>query len=497
MKENSVDNVVLLVVDALRRDFVSAYTNNSPRPWDREHPTDLTPNIDTLAAAGERFDNTFSCINQTDPSMTSIRSGQYPARHGVRHHGRDISEEEQRYAAGAQSLPAMLDDHKTLAVETTGRYHKKGFNSYRDPNKEDRPDYVDTGIDLLHMLPAVVEDRIKPTLKHIYVEYILDTGVGGGRKSHSAYPDAERMTDKFLDSLDSIEKPFFSLVHYWDTHIPYTSTDRPETAADVDFDFYDDGKTLQEVMDEINSMAGLSPGLADLADTVGDAEARVAAGARLVDEQIGRIVDELERRGLLEDTAIIVTSDHGESIDEHGIYFSHHTLYDQTTHVPLIIQAPGFSGKESRFVQHVDLAPTILDLLGEKYDPRQFDGQSLVPDENGARSLDRDEVLLEERWGEAKQALRTSDWKYIRRVEDRECYICGRVHGGPRELYDLTADPLESENLEETRPHQAEQLNDQLSIKLDSLPDPSGSSLRGDEMDEEYLKHLDALGYIS
>ena len=168
-----VKNVLVVISDALRRDFGTAYRDNAPTAWGYDHPITLTPTIDLLAANGERFDNAFACINATDPSMSSIRSGQYPARHGIRDHGRRLTDEQQKYAAGAQTIPAMLSEQTTIAVDTLGRWHVNGFDHYVNPFDDNVAKTARAGQRILQRLPpgAVVSRRMSARSYYQPVEH--------------------------------------------------------------------------------------------------------------------------------------------------------------------------------------------------------------------------------------------------------------------------------------------------------------------------------------
>jgi len=148
-----------------------------------------------------------------------------------------------------------------------------------------------------------------------------------------------------------------------------------------------------------------------------------------------------------------LTSDHGESLTEHNIFFDHHGLYDVTIRVPLIIWCPSmFSSyvRVSSLVQHVDLVPTLLDILNidEKYD---FNGKSLVPLIKGERDCIHSFVYVEEAHTQRKRAIRMENFKYIYALsnEGAVCRYCGFIHRGTEELYYLRKDPQELLNVVE------------------------------------------------
>ena len=95
----SVENVLLIVVDALRTDRVGVYGGS-----------DLTPNIDSIADDGEVFEQCYSCINATDSSLTTILTGTYPTHHGVLNHGQNITDEERQYPSGTTPLAGLLSN---------------------------------------------------------------------------------------------------------------------------------------------------------------------------------------------------------------------------------------------------------------------------------------------------------------------------------------------------------------------------------------------------
>ena len=154
---------------------------------------------------------------------------------------------------------------------------------------------------------------------------------------------------------------------------------------------------------------------------------------------------------MADDTLVILTGDHGESLTEHDIYFDHHGLYDETIHVPLLMRLPGKipSGTTPLpLVQHLDVAPTLLDACGIAA-PANMEGKSLWPLATAQSGQGGWETVYccESTW-QSKWAVRTHDTKFIlARQPDR--------HQMPmRELYDLTKDPAERHNLADERPDQ-------------------------------------------
>jgi len=160
------------------------------------------------------------------------------------------------------------------------------------------------------------------------------------------------------------------------------------------------------------------------------------------------LIDFLDKLKVLDESIVIITSDHGESLLEHGIYFNHHGLYDVTIHVPLVMVCPRYLPKGKRvkkLVQHIDLLPTILELLGITLE-LDIDGKSLLPAIFEGCDI-RDAIYVSEKGFQRKAAIRTQKYKFIMSLEDPYCKFCRRIHGGVEELYDLENDPHELNNI--------------------------------------------------
>ena len=163
---------------------------------------------------------------------------------------------------------------------------------------------------------------------------------------------------------------------------------------------------------------------------------------REVDSQIGRFLAWLRERGLADDTIVIVTGDHGEAFGEpHGGSGHGFTAYDEELRVPLIIWNPRLfrdGGRVTTVGSHIDLAPTILDLLGLR-SPNGWDGASLFDERKPPRAY-----LFAAAWGQYLLGVRSGDWKYI---------YDARL--GSEELYNLTEDPDERRDLSRLEPVRA------------------------------------------
>lgn len=471
-----VENIIIIVADALRADKVDSYSGG-----------DLTPNIDSIASEGEVFEQCYACINATDPSITTILTGLYPTRHGILNHGSRVTEKEYNHVSGTEPLPSLLTEtHQSVGIDTLERWHQRGFNEYLNPR--DSGGYnISQKINIPNSLRKIGKlSTIKDKAKSIL------------RSTNTNRPiRSKTITNLAEDFLQESDEPFFLFTHYWDSHIPYIPLDDcPKKIRDRTYDGED--IKLDNLLDSIKESPWkkeLATQLTGNATTLADMRRKYDAGIWKVDQAIGGLINSLKQQGVFEETAVIITSDHGESLTEHQIFFDHHGLYDQSVHVPLIIKAPGFSGRETQFVQHFDLAPTVMNLLNMNYDSGAFDGVTLTYSGN-ERSLQRDAVYMEESHTARKRAIRTKSRKYIRRLDNRDlCRYCRIKHGAEEELYELESDPGEECNVINQDPDIAEQLKQKLSSWIQDLP-KSKSGKGSFEPSNDVKDHLEEMGYL-
>ncbi|MGH9338881.1 MAG: tetratricopeptide repeat protein, partial [Acidobacteriota bacterium] len=205
------------------------------------------------------------------------------------------------------------------------------------------------------------------------------------------------------------------------------------------------------------------------------------------DELIGRLLKSLLRQGLQGNTLIVILSDHGESLGEHGEETHGVFLYDSTMHIPFIMAGPGLPEGQvvAQQVRSIDLMPSILDYLGISAG-EQVQGTTLLPAMTDGKRVRTDYAYMETLypkthmgWSELR-AMRTDDWKLV--VAPRP------------ELYRLSSDRDESRNIIDDHSREADRLRQR-------VQEIAGAESQGDieyeAMDEETLKQLQALGYVS
>jgi arylsulfatase A-like enzyme len=270
----------------------------------------------------------------------------------------------------------------------------------------------------------------------------LSQGGGRGRKT------AAIINRDFLDWLSQKEKgrPFFVFLNYFDVHSPYLVPDGYEPR------FGRRAKTPEE-------LALLQGWENRPKQNVPEREATLVSDAYddcigYLDDQIGALIDELENRRLLDNTLVVITSDHGEELGEHGLFGHGRSLYSQELHVPLIVLAPG-SSAAGRFVGEPvslrDLPATVVDLLGSTRNS-PFPGNSLacyLSSRSGPAGSPSSpafsEVALRDKV--SKNLTRAPAWRGPMQSVAAEQTACIVNADGRAELYDIINDPAEFHDL--------------------------------------------------
>jgi arylsulfatase len=488
-KEQKYPNIILIVIDALRARNLGCYGGQAM----------ASPHIDKLANKGIQFTNCYSCWNTTDQSLTSIFTGRYPRTHGIVHHGDKVTAEDMRIFRQLHSklLAELLKEKgfKTFAVDWMGRWFKRGFDFYgyeRDKSFWQKVIYFAFTLPYVHLrymaanlsLLRIYSKIRKTSLSSMWkgLKGVLNTfrfTFELARVQDADY--VTRFAKKVIDDVSGT--PFFLFCHYWDTHTPYHC---PKKYVHRD-------KSKPSKIDIISS--------------------KYSGAVSYVDKCIGDLIAVLNDHHILEDTLFIVTSDHGESLTEHDMFFDHHGLYEVTTHVPLILYNPKLFPQPKKIpalLQHIDLVPTILDYLGLDVKDLGCDGTSVRPLIKGNRTDIRDLVFFEESYVQRKIGLRNKTHKYIYAPDGiGMCSYCQKVHAGVEELYDLEKDPEETCNEVSETKALAAQMKAELEQVIHKLDDKRKRLLEkkdvtGQDLENGYdladqkkiKKKLRSLGYM-
>lgn len=430
MKKNKdVIKIIFILADTLRAKNVGLY-GKKPSP---------TPNIDSLGKSGVVFTNAYATTTSTDPSITAIMSGKYPLSTGLINHGMWVKETEEKNLSKTNFLPEILSKNKfkTFAIDWLSRWHKRGYDYYSGKISKNTDPEVAFGKGL--HLPIFFRAFDKLTLKFLNRMFFI-------RFYYSFFPDpkipydtADVITNKAIEILQrkKAEKLFLYL-HFWDAHWPHT---RPRSVKSC---------------------------LLDNAEKTYDAE------ISFLDKEIGRLIDYLKKTNQIENTLIIFTGDHGESFI-HDLPLHHENLYEDVVKVPLIFRHKSLKPQKiNALAQHVDILPTILDILGIPI-PKDVDGESLMPLALRKKQKIRDFAYFEDVVYRKidlmkiarRRGIRMGDYKYIETLSGKkeDLYSIMPREGtliSKRELYDLKNDPLEKKNLIDEKSKTAGELEDQL-----------------------------------
>jgi arylsulfatase A-like enzyme len=331
-------DVIVILIDTLRADHMGVYG----------YGRDTTPNLDRFARESVVFRRAVSQTSWTKPSIPSLFTALYPSRHGVFEGSSRDTEGHITSDVLPDSLETLAEAFREHGYETVAFVHNaqlRGFLGFAQ------------GFDLYR-------DRAG---------------------------DADQINGAFLRWLDGRgEGPFYAYLHYLDVHWPYRPPAPFDTlfgAGESTIDFAtDDWKALRE---DIND-GKIRPGESDVRAMV----ALYDGELRFLDDRLGRLFDDLRRRGLYDDAMIVVTSDHGEEFLEHGKIGHGQSLHRELLWIPLMIRFPGgrWGGREiEETVELLDVFPTIADHLGWGPLPG-VDGRSLIPGIAGKSSADGHEA---------------------------------------------------------------------------------------------------------
>ncbi len=420
-------NVLLIVMDTVRADHLSLHG----------YGRDTSPNLVRFASRAVRFEQARATAPWTLPSHASMFTGRWQSEIKV-FVNRPLD----------ATFPTLAEFLGGCGYVTGGFVANTGFcNSWYGLARGfiHYEDYYanDLVVSLAETFRSAELGR--RVLRVINTANNVRSGETNQRK------DAARINGDFLAWLGKQEnRPFFAFLNYYDAHDPYVAPEwfhrnlglKPTTVADY--------RLLQgvHVNQRLADGKGVTP--RDIA-LVNDAYDDCVAS---IDEQLGRLFDELDRRGVLSNTLVIVTADHGEHLGEHKIYGHGQSLYRPELHVPLLIAFPAGapSGVSiSAPVSLRDLAATVVDRVGlGKNSP--FPGRTLARfwDQAPEPSDPRAQPVLSELIRGAKRDPHIK-WPPALRgrmqslVADGNTYI--RNGDGSEELYDLEADPAEVHDL--------------------------------------------------
>jgi len=402
-------NCMLFVIDTLRADHLGCYG----------YFRDTSPNIDRLAREGVLFKDSHATAIPTGPGFSSIITGLSP----IHHH----------YYLTPWNLPNLIDFDDSIPTlpeliqDKIGGYTTAAFDNLI--NFSSHMDHLVRGFEF----------------------YINVTRTSRPIHHHLRGDQVNRRLIPWLR--EHKDENFFVFVHYWDPHTPYNQppefrevfSHEPGSLEDLEIREAPAGYCYVPGWGKVDEIWEPEPEEGKPTIDLYDGE------VRFVDHLLGEVIETLDSIGLAERTVVLVTSDHGEQLGQHGLY-DHRGLHESVVHVPLIIWGPSVlpTGRiVEGYVQQADIAPTILYLLGLEEEALQvFDGVNLIPVIEGEKAA-KEEMFIEDH---EQRAYVRGKWKYIRNYFERT-----------EELYNLERDPMEVLNLAYEEKEVTEKMREELS----------------------------------
>lgn len=445
-------NVLLITIDSLRADHVGYHG------YDR----DTTPVLDQYAEKGSRFMNAHAHVGGTRYSFPSILTGVTPLMHG----GYERISRSQTVISEAFGDAGYRTGgfHSNLYLSADFGYDR-GWNEFFDS----APDDSMTSSLRRWAKTNLSDTPLMPVLQRGYDFLESSSGVNIG----SYHVPADEITDRAIDFLkmDS-DAPTFLWTHYMDVHHPFLPPEKYQ-------------RLFREEPISNRESIKLRRKFAEEPDAVTDEERQTFidlydAEIRFNDAEIGRLLDTVaEEWG--DEYLVALTADHGEHILEHG-YFSGAQAMDVKTHVPLFITGWDDDRGYDELVGLVHLPTTLLDAAGldipDSYD--EYSLRKLVFENKWPREY------VAGGWGDPDDrnlVIRENEWKFIRRADGRN------------ELYRLSEDSAEQQNVIDTYPDQRDRLNRKLNRHLKRVEATGDGSVNRPDIDEEAKKRLRRLGY--
>lgn len=466
----TAENLVLITIDALRHDALSCVGSDYAS----------TPNLDALAHDGVLFEQAISNGPRTQSSFPSIMTSLYPLVAGERQCLPREATTLAEAASDAGLATAGFNPSNPFLTRETG--YDRGFDTFIDFWDVHDREGSSSKRGALAMTKKAIHDTIgRQSLGFLMLMQALLLEEGG------QYLTGRIITEQALAWLNKRQGPFFLWLHFMDVHFPY----QPLPGR----------RTWKDRVSYLNGMAGLIAGRPGPA--IRTLKRLYGQRVNLVDEFVGDIVRGLKKAGLRDQTAVVVTSDHGEQLGDHGRWAHGPDLHEELIRVPLVLCGPGLGAPQpiDRQVELLGLAPTLLELLGIGV-PRSFLGSSFTPlaltgSDEGPRIIFSEAMHSGGRLSRpgvpdtlTVTSCREGGWKYIHDTED-----------GGEELFDLSADPNERRNLVLLHPDRASHFHhliDQhrrVTATLASTYEDAGEQSPAPD-DAEMRRRLAALGYL-
>lgn len=444
-------NVLLVTIDTLRADHLVQYG----------YQTDTSSALDRFGFV--RFDQAFATANWTKPATASLLTGTYPSRHTAVDYESVLPPNALTITETARGL-GMATGFCTANINASAAFGMDQGARFSTGDPTNPPD---------PLRGTTLGELLRLEFRRI------------DRASN-----LNRYAQAFLE--EASDRRFFLYVHYNDPHTPY---DPEGSCGPHDGRPFDGRVLLRPPVD-----GKITPSEREHMIARYDAEIRSAVDA------VVALLESLEAEGVLDDTLVILTADHGEAFDDHGLWSHGNSTYDELVHIPLLVRPPGRTQPTTPLatdrtppravavdtpVSQVDIAPTILDYLDCR-SPDSISGHSLRPliearSADPLRSVEGRAILTECHWND-QWGIRDEGYKVIVREETKPPSL---------EMYAPKSDPHELKNLIRSAEHRA--IGERLVAEgtaLRAALEAAGLPATTAEIDQDVERELRELGYV-
>jgi len=430
-------NVLLVTIDTLRADHLGTYGYRRP----------TSPRMDALARRGVAFDEAYTYWPKTRGSFVALMTGRLASQSGY-----------------GKTHPLLLDFNPTLASVL----REAGYDTVATVDNPNVASSLGYARGFLRYRETWEERALATEMDR--TRAITADGV---RYLSQAKPD----------------RPFFLWLHYVNPHAPY------EPPAPWDTAFLDAEATRGATLPPVEGFHGGVPKpWAKPGKSLGFYVAQYDGEIAAVDAEVGRLLDALAASAVGERTLVVLTSDHGESLGEHGYYFDHgENLFDPSLRIPLFVSGPGIppGRRTDVLATTLDLVPTVLDALKVSYPP-DLAGESLLPAIRGERR-------------EGRPRLHGQNDRNLLAAWDRRFKIVATPseEGARYALYDRERDRGETVDAARSSPERMREERRDLELfreRIDGLVAKTRRLLEGQRGEErlspEACEKLKAMGYV-
>jgi len=456
-------NVLLILVDDLKP-ALGCYGDTAAK----------TPNIDRLAARGMRFDLAYCNQAVCAPSRFTLMLGSHSTSTGLYGLGSSL----RKLMPEAMTMPQHFAKHGGYRTESVGKVFHVGHGNEGDPASFSVPPLKDKVIEYLD--PESTEGGQLTREEALFTNQKLDLIKSLPRGAAFESPDVKdddyadgRVAAETMKRLQAAQircqqdgTPFFIAAGFVRPHLPFSAPKKywdmhdPQKLPMPTFEEHPSGspKVAHKRGGEIAAYKPVPEGDATFSPELKRKLIHgYYASTSFVDAQIGKVIDELDRLRLAENTIIVLWGDHGFHLGDHGIW-TKHTNYEQANHIPLLISAPGITKPNSstrQLTESVDLLPTLAELaqLPALAGPQPMDGLSLVPVLKDPQARVRDHAFHCFPKQTLGRAIRTERYRLVEWKKPNAAPETAEF-----ELYDYELDPQETKSLASEQPEVLNQL---------------------------------------